>query len=224
MTSDKIEIKGLSGAILDMDGTVLDSMPFWENVGIRYLLDRGIDIPDIPELALRLKTTTVPMAARIYQEEFGVADSVDEIVDEIHGMIAQGYREIAPLKPNAQRAIEQMREHGVKLCIATATDRALAEAAFGRLGVLDDFEFILTCQDLGTSKNEPYIFDRAAELLDVPKEGIAVFEDSLHAIQTASAAGYRTVGVYDRSSEPELGEIKSLCESFIDDWSQLRLV
>ena len=50
----------LRGAIFDMDGTILDSMPCWETVGLRYLLDRHIPVPDADGLARRLKTTTLP--------------------------------------------------------------------------------------------------------------------------------------------------------------------
>ena len=33
----------IKGAIFDLDGTLLDSMPFWENLGSEYLKTKGID-------------------------------------------------------------------------------------------------------------------------------------------------------------------------------------
>lgn len=40
----------IKGAIFDIDGTLLDSMPIWENAGARYLATLGIKAkPDLKE-------------------------------------------------------------------------------------------------------------------------------------------------------------------------------
>ena len=36
----------IKGAIFDIDGTLLDSMPIWENAGARYLATLGIKAKD----------------------------------------------------------------------------------------------------------------------------------------------------------------------------------
>jgi beta-phosphoglucomutase-like phosphatase (HAD superfamily) len=35
----------LKGAIFDLDGTLLDSMPFWDNLGLEYLKVKGLNPP-----------------------------------------------------------------------------------------------------------------------------------------------------------------------------------
>ena len=214
-------LPSLRGAIFDLDGTVLDSMPCWETVGLRYLLEREIPVADVDELARRLKTTTLPQAAELYQREYGVTDSTEQICADITAMIERDYRFTAPLKPHTTELLKRMHGQGVKMCIATATDRELACAALERLDVLRYFSFVVSCQQLNTSKNEPLIFDYAAQQLGVHKQEIVVFEDALHSIQTAVHAGYRVVGVYDRSSEQEGEEIAALCERYVTNWMEL---
>ena len=49
-------------------------------------------------------------------------------------------------------------------------------------------------------------------------ENIAVFEDSLFAIETAKSAGFRVFGVYDASSIHVKQSIIDTAEYYIDDW------
>jgi HAD superfamily hydrolase (TIGR01509 family) len=213
----------LRGAIFDMDGTVLDSMPCWETVGLRYLLDRNISIPDVDGLARRLKTTTLPQAAQLYQREFGITDSTARICADITAMIERDYRETAPLKPHIRGLLQRLQRAQVTMCIATATDRVLAEAALTRLGVRRYFSFIHTCQELHTNKHESVIFDQSAQRMGTKKADTVVFEDALHAIQTAVAAGYRVVGIYDDSAKAEREQIRQLCHSYVEDWDDVHI-
>ena len=208
----------LSGAIFDLDGTLLDSMPFWETVGSRYLIDRGIPVPD--DLPLRLKTMTLPEAAEYYRHDFGITESAETICRQISGMIEDDYRRRAPLKSGVRDMLDCMLGRGIPMCIATATDRALVDLAVERLHIADYFSFIVTCGDLNTSKNMPYIFDECARRLGTQKEQTAVFEDSLHCIETASGAGYPVIGVYDASARSEAEQIKPLCRQYLTDWRQ----
>lgn len=211
----------LAGAIFDLDGTLLDSMPYWETVGSRYLLERDIPIPDIEQFMLRLKTMTLPEAAEYYRQDFGVTEPEEVICAQISDMIEEDYRSHAPLKDGVREVLDGMRRRGVHMCVATATDRRLVEMALKRVDVIEYFDFILTCGDLNTSKNQPYIFDECRRRLGTPKEQTAIFEDSLHCVTTASRAGYPVVGVYDASAASEARQIRSLCCQYITNWAEL---
>lgn len=211
----------LSGAIFDLDGTLLDSMPYWETVGARYLMERDIPIPDMEQLGLRLKTMTLPEAAEYYRRDFGVSESAETICAQICDMIEEDYRSRAPLKDGAMDMLDSMRRDGVHMCVATATDHRLVEMALKRVGAIDYFDFIVTCGDLHTSKNQPYIFDECRRRLGTPKEETVVFEDSLHCVVTASQAGYPVVGVYDASAASESQQIRSLCCQYITNWAEI---
>ena len=53
------------------------------------------------------------------------------------------------------------------------------------------------------------------------KKDTVVFEDSLHAIRTAKAAGFRVAGVYDASSEAQQEEIRSLADYYIRSFDEM---
>lgn len=208
----------ICGAIFDMDGTLLDSMSVWDTIGEDYL--RSIGYEPREGLNEALKTMSLVQAARYCQTEYGVALSIDEIVAGVNAMLERYYRFEAPLKPGVAELLAQFREKGVKMCVATATDRYLVEAALDRCGVLSYFGKIFTCGEVGYGKDKPDIFEAALRLLGTKKAETLVFDDALHAILTAKEAGFPVAAVYD-SHEKAQDEIRDLADIYLEDLTQL---
>ena len=53
------------------------------------------------------------------------------------------------------------------------------------------------------------------------KRDTVVFEDALHAIQTAKAAGFRVCGVYDPFAEAEQAEIRRISDYYIRSFEEM---
>jgi HAD superfamily hydrolase (TIGR01509 family) len=208
----------LSGAIFDLDGTLLDSMPILDTLGEDYLLSRGITPkPDVRE---KLKPMSLPQAAEFFQKDYGLTGSLEEIMCGINRMIAHKYQYEVQLKPDVVPFLRSLRRKGIKMCIATATDRYLAEPALERLQIEDYFSFILTCTETGFSKEGADIYEKALETLSTPKKETVVFEDALHAIKAAKAADFPTVGIYDASAEKDADTIKQIADRYIGSFAE----
>ncbi len=212
-------IMKIKGAIFDLDGTLLDSMKIWDTIGEDYLGSIG----KIPREDLReaLRPMSSVQAAEYFITDYGVESSVQEIMDGIIDLTAHFYIEEAPAKKCVKDFLEQLKQNGVKMCIVTATDRRLAEAALERNRLLDYFETIFTCNEVGSGKDNPEIFDRAFRFLDTKKEETYIFEDALFAIRTAKNAGYRVVAVYDESAEGQQAEIRQLADITIQSFDEI---
>jgi len=208
----------IHSAIFDMDGTLLDSMSVWDTIGEDYL--RSIGYEPREGLNEALKTMSLVQAARYYQTEYGVALSIDEIVAGVNAMLERYYRFEAPLKPGVAELLAQFREKGVKMCVATATDRYLVEAALDRCGVLSYFGEVFTCSEVGCGKDKPDIFEAALRLLGTKKAETLVFDDALYAIRTAKETGFPVAAVYD-SHEKAQDEIQDLADIYLEDLTQL---
>lgn len=210
----------MKAAIFDLDGTLLDSMPVWENVGSDYLLDRGITPPD--GLQEKLKTMSFRISAEYFVSEFSLDTTVEDLMAYWMDQVAHHYHATIELKPYVVEYLEQLRDLGIRMCVATATDRGLAEAALARLGILDYFEFVITVDEVGRSKEFPDIFLEAARRLNCPAQECVVFEDSLHALHTLRETEFIGWGVHDASAESELDRIQELSDRFI--WSFAELI
>ena len=208
----------IRGAIFDVDGTLLDSMFIWDTIGEAYL--RSIGYQPKENLNETFKNMSLHQAARYYQTEYGVTQSIDEIMDGVNAMLERYYRFEVPLKPGVAELLERLRQDGVKLCIATATDRHLVEAALDRCGVLSCFGEIFTCNEVGHGKDEPDIFEAALRFLGTRREETLVFDDALYAVRTAKEAGFPVAAVYD-SHERSQAEVRARSDLYLEDLTQL---
>lgn len=208
----------IRGAIFDVDGTLLDSMSIWDTIGETYL--RSIGYEPRENLNEVFQNMSLQQAAHYYQTKYGVTLSVAEIINGVNAMLEQYYRFEVLLKPGAAKLLAQLQENHIKMCIATATDRYLVEAALKRCGVLSCFCEIFTCNEVGHGKDEPYIFETALHFLGTEKAETIVFDDALYALQTAKEAGFLVAAVYD-CHEKAQDEIRALSDIYLEELTQL---
>lgn len=204
----------VEGIIFDVDGTLLDSMPVWKNVGLRFLESVGISPKEDTEE--RLRSMSLYDAAVYYKEECNVPMTVEEIIDRINGMIEHFYLNEEALKPGVRELLESLYNAGVKMCIATATDRYLIEGALKNNGIDKYFGKIFTCGEVGAGKESPLIFDQAMKYLGTSKDNTVIFEDALYSIRTAKTAGYTVIAVEDKQAgNPE--DIVNLADFYMKE-------
>ncbi len=207
----------LEGAIFDLDGTILDSMPIWDTIGEDYLRSQGKEPKE--NLKETFKTFSLEQAAEYYRENYGVTLSVSEIIDGVNKMIENYYVDTVSLKVGVKAFLEKLKANNVKMCIATVTDKYLVEAALKRLGVRDYFSKIFVCSEVGHSKEEPHIYREAQKHLGTSKSKTAVFEDALYALKTAKSDGFITVGVFDIHEENQ-EKLKKTADCYIENYSE----
>ncbi|SHH58587.1 haloacid dehalogenase superfamily, subfamily IA, variant 3 with third motif having DD or ED [Sporobacter termitidis DSM 10068] len=210
-----------NGAIFDMDGTLLDSMPIWDTVAVEYLKSRGITPND--DIYQAVRSMSIQQVCGHFCSVYGLTLTQQEITDGINGMVEDFYFNRAPLKAGVPEALRRLEARGVKMCVATATDRYLVEAALARTGILRFFDRIFTCTEAGAGKDEPDIFHQALDFLGTGAGGTVVFEDALYAIETAKAAGLRVVALYDASAADQQDKIKKRADCFyqsFEEWNE----
>ena len=204
-------------AIFDMDGTLVDSMVYWQRLGREYLTSRGVT-EGMDEVLERIKAMTMAESSALFIEAFGLPGTPERVEAEMNAVMDEHYRSDIPLKPGAADYLNVLKKRGTRMCVATATPEPLARACLKRLGVLEDFEFLFSCDEVAAGKDRPDVFLEAARRLGgVPPE-TAVFEDALFALRTAKDAGFYTVGVWDASGERRWKELTALADETVRDW------
>lgn len=210
----------IKGAIFDADGTLLNSMPIWENLGELYLKSLGIEAKK--GLGDVLFTMSMEQGAEYMIKEYHLELTAQQVMDGVNKEIEEYYAKRVPLKEGVRVFLEGFREQHIPMVVATTGDRKNLEAALNRLKVRNLFEGILTCTELETDKNKPDIYLTAALQMDCDPDEVLVFEDAYHAIRTAKKAGFLTVAVYDRANDRKLGKIWNTADVYLPEFDDFQ--
>ncbi len=206
----------IKGIIFDLDGTLIDSMGVWEEADRQLLVKHGVDPLSDPELSDKMKKYSVMEAAEHFRK-MGVKMSAEDIIAEIEDTVSSKYESEIPLKPYVAEVLDKLDEKGIRYCIATANYRSLTEAVLKRFGLLERFEFIVSCAETGVKKDEKGFFDSAAALLGTKPCETAVVDDSAHCIENAADAGFYTVFVYDELFREDWERNKGIADEAVRD-------
>lgn len=211
----------IKGVVFDVDGVLLNSMPVWENLGELYLERLGVEAEK--DLGETLFAMTLEEGAQYLISRYGLDKTPEEIIKGLNREVKDFYVSKVPLKEGVRQYLYEFQERNIPMVIATTGDRENAQAALKRLKVYSYFQGIFTCSEIGSGKNQPDIYYAAALQLDTDPKETLVFEDALHAIQTAKRAGFKTVGVYDRANDRNLAQIWNTADIYLPEFKDFDL-
>ena len=193
-------INSLKGAVFDLDGTLVDSLFFWDYIwpllGEKYLGNPGFR-PDAEDDKV-IRAMTIKSSTRLLYEKYGIGTSAEALYEEMDRIIDEFYLDRVEIKDGVVEFLDYCLSKNIKMCIASATAKRHLDIVSRKFGFDKYFEHILSCADIGKEKTEPDIYLFALEKLGTLIEETCVFEDSLVPFRTASNAGFKTVIIYDR--------------------------
>lgn len=204
-------------AIFDMDGTLVDSMMYWKNLAKEYLASKGVThIPDI--ILEKIKPMTMTESAALFIEKFGLNGTPESVAKEMNALMDTHYYKDIPLKKGIKEYLKKLYDSGTTMCVASATAVSLVEACLKRLGIIEYFSFLLSCETIGVGKSKPDIYYEAAKRLGAEPSDIAVYEDALYAAQTAKKAEFYVIGVFDESAKKNFASLKEIADEIMLEW------
>lgn len=210
----------LEGAIFDVDGTLFDSMGMWSTAASRYLKTQGVEPPE--GIDKKFITLSLAEGSKLIKREFLPCLTWEEIAQGINRQIEDFYFNLKETKPGVPELLKALRDGGVSMCIATATDKYLVEKALRNCGILEYFGEIFTCPDLGVGKDTPHIYRTALTFLGTEKENTLIFEDSYFATKTAFNDGFLIAAVEDKWAMKHKDEIKAISKYYITSYDEWR--
>lgn len=184
-----------AAVLWDMDGTLVDTEPYWMVAEEELVTDWGGTWTH--EDGLQLVGQGLWSSALVFRSR-GVGLEPQEIIDTLTDRVLSQIAVHVPWRPGARELLAEVRAAGVPTALVTMSIRRMAdrvvEALERELGGAA-FDAIVAGDEVEHPKPYPDPYLRAAELLGVPIADCVAIEDSEPGVASAVAAGATTFAV-----------------------------
>ena len=186
----------VAAIVFDFDGVLADSEPLHLRVYQELLEPQGIHLDQATYEARYLGYDDIGVFQK-FAEDYNLMLG-DEEIELLIDAKSRRFQELVAsgdvLYPGAAALVRRLGA-AWPLGIASGALRGEIELMLRGAGLLDAFVFIVSSGDTEQSKPAPDPYLRAAELHGVPAAACVVIEDSHWGLQSARAAGMRTIAV-----------------------------
>lgn len=183
-------------ALIDMDGTLYDSMPLHAKAWVEMLSSVGIDEPAAE--FFRVEGMTGAAVIDIMMRRHRGRGATPQEVKELYGRkteLFRGYGAPQPM-PGAGRMLRFFKEAGIECVLVTGSgQRSLIDALERDYPGVFDPAIMVTGDSVVNGKPHPEPYLRGLEAAGVAASGAIVVENAPLGVESGHAAGIFTVGV-----------------------------
>lgn len=189
----------LAAVLFDMDGTLINSEPYWLICETALMARYGHTWTD-EDQAFCLGGP-LPKVGAYMSKLSGGAAGADFFERELVRLVSEEFKNGLEFIPGAKELVLELREAEIPMALVSASPRLLVDSA---LALLPEGTFLtsISSQDVSESKPDPESYLMAAELLHVNILNCLVLEDSKTGIDAGLASGAVVVGIPHLISYP----------------------
>ena len=212
--------QGAKGFIFDCDGTLLDTLDAWDEAERDLFAESG---PLTQEQEDEIHSAPIEDAARIFHEKYGVGKSAEAVLAHLDGHLLGFYGEESQAMPGACEFVRAVADAGMPCVVLSSSPRRYLEAGLRRAGILDCFVDLVTTDEVGVSKQDFAIYQRALEILGTKPDETWAVDDAPYAIAVMSRFGLKTIGVAAGCSVERKAMLAENADIVVDWLSEITL-
>ena len=180
------ELNQLQAVLWDMDGTIVDTEPYWFAAEHAVVAEHGDYWSD--DLARSVVGFDLLDSGRFMIEHGGVRLTPHEIVELLLDSVVTELKREVPWRPGARELLAEVRTAGIPTALVTMSWRRFADEVVDSLPT-GSFDASVVGDDVERGKPHPDPYLLAAERLGVDITKCVAIEDSPTGVASALAAG-----------------------------------
>ena len=194
----------LKGFAFDLDGVIADTAKFhsqaWHQTADKVGTTWTPELQEALKGVSRMDSLEMILKAGGHESDY-TQEEKEALAAEKNDNYGKLIATLTPadILPGMQAYLDELREKGYKLSLASASKNAPKILKY--LGLTDYFVGVVDPATLSAGKPDPEIFARAAEILDLPANQVAGLEDSAAGIKSINGASELSIGIGDQLSE-----------------------
>lgn len=215
-TLENILATDIEAVIFDFDGTIAHTHHIWKLVDQEFFELRGI--PYTPEIGKILSPLGFEKGAEWAISTYKLNEDPEEIITEWKELSKSYFINSVQLRPGVVEFINQLKERHISTALATVNEPELLALLEPRLHLSTLFDTQVFAADVGSAKDEPYLYLEALARLKAKAKKTLLFEDIPLAIQTGNSIDLITCAVNCDDEHQDIEKLSKLADFTIKHW------
>ncbi len=195
---ERLTLRGIRAAIIDLDGTMLHTAPEFHVAVNRMRADLGLAALDIDTVTHFVGKGTENLMRRVLSVDYG-QEQVEAHFPRALASYQKHYLTIngdyASVYPGVREGLQALKNKGLRLACVTNKPIAFALPLLQKTGLQPYFEIVYGGDSLPKKKPDPYPLLKVCEEFALLPPQVVAIGDSSNDVQAARAAGCRVLNV-----------------------------
>jgi HAD superfamily hydrolase (TIGR01509 family) len=209
----------VKAVLFDMDGTLVDSIPFHKESWISFLKKHDIELdPD------QFQSQNRGNIDEMIRKFFGKSISDEKLIalgNEKEVIYRDLYRPHIREIDGLTNFLQTLKNEPITIALATMGDSNNINFILDTIKVQPFFQFITGGHEISKGKPDPEIYELSLKKMNLQNTECVVFEDSTDGVCAAKMAGIKVIGVTTSHTAEELK--RAGCEFAISDFTGISI-
>lgn len=201
-------LDSVTDIFFDMDGTLVDSIPFHQEAWLKFLSNHGIHLK--PEEFHAQNHGNIHEMIRKFFPHESSSEKRFELGEEKEITFRRLYQPHLKEIEGVSSFLDYLKAQKKSLHLSTMGDQNNIDFTLEGIGITEYFKTITGGLEVLKGKPDPEIFLKSMEKAGAKPQSSLVFEDSGGGIRSAKTAGIRVIGIASTHSKKELIEMGCL--------------
>ncbi len=216
----------IEAVIFDMDGVIIDSEPLYFKIQEQLFNDLGFTV------SKQEYDTFIGAGMQLMWEKLcskhDLPFTIKQLIIMNNELIYNTFNNSDSLQAADDfiSFLTYIKEKVIKTAVASSTSKKIINVILSKLGIIQEFDVVISSEEVLQGKPEPDIFLEAATMLNVDPKKCIVIEDSTNGVKAAAKAGMKCIGFSNKNSgEQDLSLANIVVENFTNiDLNKLNLL